>query len=492
MVTKAGALIDPPDTGTGLSRILATVLTILFVVAVIFWQNAPVNLKQTLTNAPPQSAVEQTADDPAPGAFAQTDITARIYIKMRHLIFKRQPEAAKSIMVNIDPIVTSNEDHIRAAILAAEFEGADNALARLDTLEGNIIENTDASEIDPLITRDIAILQTLYAQEHQTLDQADQDYLVNRYSKLGKVALTFGLDDDDPARKPLITGAAWVLVMVLLVLFALTVVPLVGTVLLIMAAISLATGKMKLAAHKPARGGSVFLETYGFFILAFLVIAVVGQYIEDRENLHALGVFIIPLQWALLGTVFWGVLRGMNFTRWRHAIGLHSGKGIFREIGCGIVGYIAAVPLFLLGTLVTIILLFFQGALNLGSASDEQLPANPFFDIMASGDLVSILLLFTLATIWAPLCEELIFRGALFRHFSGYVHWSIAALGTAILFAFMHSYGPIFVTPLIALGFSFAFMRQWRGSLIAAITAHFIHNFSLLSFVYFFVWVLTT
>jgi membrane protease YdiL (CAAX protease family) len=53
---------------------------------------------------------------------------------------------------------------------------------------------------------------------------------------------------------------------------------------------------------------------------------------------------------------------------------------------------------------------------------------------------------------------------------------------TAILFAFMHDYGPLMVAPLIALGFMFSFMREWRGSIIAPVTAHFMHNFSLMSF----------
>ena len=43
------------------------------------------------------------------------------------------------------------------------------------------------------------------------------------------------------------------------------------------------------------------------------------------------------------------------------------------------------------------------------------------------------------------------------------------------------------VAPLISLGFMFAFMREWRGSLIAPITAHFIHNFSLITFMIIFV-----
>jgi len=91
-------------------------------------------------------------------------------------------------------------------------------------------------------------------------------------------------------------------------------------------------------------------------------------------------------------------------------------------------------------------------------------------------------LFFLLATLWAPLTEEMIFRGALFKYFRGRLHWVFAGLLTATLFAFMHKYGPMLVAPLIALGFMFSFMREWRGSIIAAMTAHFIHNATLFIF----------
>jgi membrane protease YdiL (CAAX protease family) len=36
---------------------------------------------------------------------------------------------------------------------------------------------------------------------------------------------------------------------------------------------------------------------------------------------------------------------------------------------------------------------------------------------------------------------------------------------------------------LIALGFNFSMMREWRGSLIAPMTAHLLHNGTLLTLV---------
>jgi membrane protease YdiL (CAAX protease family) len=82
----------------------------------------------------------------------------------------------------------------------------------------------------------------------------------------------------------------------------------------------------------------------------------------------------------------------------------------------------------------------------------------------------------TLATIWAPIVEEVFFRGALMRHLTGWMHWLIAAILTALAFAVAHNYAWQLLILIATLGTGFGFMRAWRGSLIAPITAHFIHN----------------
>ncbi|MBL4591413.1 MAG: CPBP family intramembrane metalloprotease [Phycisphaerales bacterium] len=505
MVTKKGIPIDPPDKGTGFSRMLAVTLAIVLAGMVIFWQNSSDKTQRLIMNSPPAVAVELTENDPAPGAYSQVDIMSRMFIKLRHAM---GPESGSSMgmfstMSQIDAWILSDEDEIRAVIMSAEFESAEDALDRLDDLEATLmvealedfeIADLESSirELDHFIERDISILRTIYAGESEILDDADRAYIATRYAKLGKVALTHGLSDDHPDRKPLITGMGSVVLLELVVIFGILVLPLTGFILLVLGIVFFASGKLKFATHKPTRGGSVFLETYALFIGAFLVMALAGRYIADHEQYQHLGVILLPVQWALLTTVFWGLLRGMNFTRWRHAIGMHSGKGVFREIICGVIGYLAAIPIFLFGVGIMIVLLFLQALFAAGSGDAESIvmPSNPILEMIASGDIVTIVLIFSLATIWAPLCEELIFRGALYRHMHGYVHWSLAALGTAVLFAFMHNYGPLFTPPLIALGFMFAVLRQWRGSLIASMTAHFVHNFSLLTFMVLLVWVI--
>ena len=72
--------------------------------------------------------------------------------------------------------------------------------------------------------------------------------------------------------------------------------------------------------------------------------------------------------------------------------------------------------------------------------------------------------------------EESLFRGALFRHMRGIVGPFVAALVTAVGFGLMHGYDILQLLPVMTLGFVFALMREWRGSLVPSMTLHFLNN----------------
>ena len=62
------------------------------------------------------------------------------------------------------------------------------------------------------------------------------------------------------------------------------------------------------------------------------------------------------------------------------------------------------------------------------------------------------------------------------RRTSSRWHWFPAGVVTALAFGFMHGYPVLLLGPVIALGFGFCLMREWRGSIIASMTAHCVHN----------------
>jgi membrane protease YdiL (CAAX protease family) len=182
--------------------------------------------------------------------------------------------------------------------------------------------------------------------------------------------------------------------------------------------------------------------------------------------------------WLLLLVPFWPLLRGQSWANHKHALGWTRGKGFIREIFAGVVGYLALLPIFIVGVLFTLlltILFAFVERIIAPDAPSEPL-THPIMEQLAGGDFKTLLLLLSLAALWAPLVEETIFRGALYHHVRAKWRAAMSGLFVGFVFAVIHPQGFAAIPALMSLGFSFALLREWRGSLIAPITAHAMHN----------------
>jgi membrane protease YdiL (CAAX protease family) len=489
-VTKRGNPMDPPDRGNAISRIVAIVATIFVVAFVVLWQNTPDSTLEAIFfgKTTPEEIKAPQADQPAPGNFGQVDIMGRLFLRGLDM-FKQH-----DIMSQIEApgMMFIEEDRVRLVMISAEFEDTDTALQRLESLRLELLgfdEPEDPDEIalstNDLVLQEIDILRTLYTQGAQSLSDDQTQQLKDRYGYIGHVALSHELPSTDETRQKLTSGFGKLMLFLIMMGLIIVLGPLLGIVLLVLGIVQFSTGRMKMRTRIPTPGGSVYLETYALFVFGFCIMAV-STFLIQHSAYPEFAAFSLLAQWLLLATIFWALMRGTKFHEWKQSIGWNSGEGVLKEIGCGIIAYIASLPVYIAGVIVTMILLILKEMLQTqanGGVPLEPVPVtNPIFEMVAQGDLFVILFLFVLATTWAPIVEESIFRGALYRHFRARIHWVPAGIFTAILFAFMHDYGPLMVAPLIALGFMFAFMREWRGSLIAPVTAHFLHNFSLMTF----------
>jgi len=490
--TNPAQRVDP---GTPVSGLIALILAVVFAGGIILWQNSSETTQYDLVGEEiPELLVG--AEYPAPGRFGQFDLPARMFIRGRLLLMSESNDYGTMVMDQFELVYTP-EDQIRAIIMSGEYEGAEQALSRLSGKKFELSTSSESSSnssasinrqviSDELVLAELDALESIYINGPDSIEQPMRDQLIARYGVLGQAVLTHGLDDDDPLRKPIVTGFIPIAVLLIGVFLVVGFSTLAGMVLLVLGIVNLATGKMRLRFKAPAPGGSVFLETYALFLAAFAVLSI-GLFVLSVKIDPDYGAWAIPLQWALIIVPAWALLRGMKSKDWRQAIGLHSGEGVLKEIGCGFLVYLASIPVYMVGVAITVIVLLIQGMMAASSGEELEPMSNPIFDLISDSNAWIILLVFSLATIWAPIAEELIFRGALFRHMSGRLHWVLAAFFSALLFAYMHSYGPFMVAPLIALGFMFAFMRQWRGSIIAPMTAHFIHNATLIGFMIVFI-----
>ncbi|HWC33174.1 MAG TPA: type II CAAX endopeptidase family protein [Actinomycetota bacterium] len=78
-----------------------------------------------------------------------------------------------------------------------------------------------------------------------------------------------------------------------------------------------------------------------------------------------------------------------------------------------------------------------------------------------------------LVVVAAPFAEEVFFRGFLYTSLRGRLGvWPAALVSSAIFGVFHVSGGPILVPLLFLVGLAFAFLYEWRRSLVASIAAH--------------------
>ncbi len=459
----------PADPGTPRSRKLALLAAVVFAGLLIVLQNSMAVNRLISEQAPVAGAEESNSAVPPPSPAEPFTLSARFAVQTQDMPgwFTGKPD---EVMPVLDGWATSDADRVRAAIVAGELVGADEAVRRLETLK------EDLSDDSPL-RGDIDTLLTIYRDGGQP-DEAAAETLKKHHGFFGEVALTHGLPDTDPRRAGLIGGGARLVAVLLgvgaLVIAAMT----VGLVLFIAALVMLLTGRIRARMPRPEPGGSVFLETYALFAAAFVVLSVgldlVGEALPEADWL--LHVQIV-LQWLLLLVPLWPLRRGMSLKQLAGAIGWHRGEGVLKEMGCGVLGYLAGLPLLAAGMGLSmglmVIVQLIRAAAGMGPPPP---PDSAVFDLAASQSPLIMVLFFLLATVWAPLCEESIFRGALYRHLRGRFGVVVSALVVALLFGLSHNYGPVLVFPVVALGFTFCMLREWRGSLIASMTAHSMHN----------------
>ena len=475
---------EPPDPGTALSRRVTLVLAVALFLLVA-------RLQALSSFAPQQPAPVQAAEVDAPATTTdQFGLTARLYVMVLHGLGMPDPDGkASDALAKAAP---TPRDEVRAVASMAEMAptpeaGTARALARLEELrtefERLANESPDDREANALLA-DLDALRIVYTEGPASLDDETRDRLVHRHGWFGRLALTFGLDDDDPERAaifgPAGALAAGVIVAAVVVPLAL----LIGFVLLVVGLVLFTGRSLRPRFVPPMPGGSVYLETLVVFMLGFLGVKVAADMVGLALSDTAAVVAGLVLQGGLVVLIFWPIVRGVPFARWRAATGWHAPRGVLREIGCGVLGYLAALPVFAAGVVLSLVLsalwALVSSALR-GTPEQQPLPQNAPLDLVLSGNTVLVVLLFLMATAWAPIVEETIFRGALYRHARARIGAVAAGMLAALVFAFMHGYGPLFTPPLIALGFMFAVLREWRGSLIASVTAHFLHNFVTLS-----------
>jgi len=276
------------------------------------------------------------------------------------------------------------------------------------------------------------------------------------------------LDQEIRARSFVVLGTMGLLVMVgILGLIS-------GAVLLILYLRHVKIGHAVNAFDPGRRPVNILLECFALYLGIMTLGSLAGVYWHSSLSMISYGAaVVIPLLWPL-----W---RGVPWREFSAAVGLHRGKGWWREMGAGVVGYPGVLAIASIGIFLTLFLTLLGGQLESGSdIPGGEAPVgpetHPIVGWIYGGSVWTRLACLLLASGFAPLFEELFFRGALQRYFRGRFRFFPSALLTGVIFAALHPQGFYAIPALAGIGIGFSLLREWRDSLIAPMVAHAINN----------------
>lgn len=357
------------------------------------------------------------------------------------------PQMEKALEVSDNP-----RKHLFFIPILMELDASDQAYETLERLA--------AEPGDRAVAGDAAAFLRLYRQGYSALSP-EQFTAIYRYGWSGKLALAYGREDSDPVRQKVVRAARRTFIAS--GIFALVAVAALaaGAVLLVTAVVLRGSGRLKARLVPPESTGETLLEAFALFLSGLITLPAVGRHLSTGAGLAA-SFFTIPV---IVLALAWPAIRGSRWRDVRAALGWHRGEGVLREIGAGIVGYLAGLPLLALALVPVLILSRFAGSV----------PSHPIVEEI-SGNPLTIALILALGCLWAPVVEETFFRGMLFGHLRRRRHWAVSAALTGLVFAAIHPQGWMAVPLLGTIGFTLGAIREWRGSIIAPMTAHALNN----------------
>ena len=368
-------------------------------------------------------------------------------------------------------------------ILAGEFVGAEEAQKKLEVLTEKVEEV--GYEPTPKEKRTKAALEQLYRDyameqwDAPSLTEDDRQGISENLGWLGTLAIEPKQLQSNQRIQMESDAKNFTMFLLVVLIFALGMFGL-GSILAFMAVVLVFMGYLRSSLKSQTGHGHIYMETFVLWMIGFLMISLLIALVVPPS--YSLIANSLGFPASLLALV-WPWLRGVRFAEVCGDLGITLRRA-WLEPFAGLVGYIAGFPLLVLSAFFMIGLMAAFGE----QASPDNFqpvyePSHPINETMEAGGASVFFWVALMTCVMAPLVEETIFRGVLYRHLRDMTAWSRVLLSTfssaaisGFVFAAIHPQG-IFVVPVLGtLGFIFAVVREWRGSLIAPMVMHAIHN----------------
>lgn len=455
---------------------------------VIFMQFFSRGLRgRTLMEAPEEERAVEVAEPPGVGPLT---VKCKMIIAMR--LRKGEDEefeedVGDDQVQQMQDLAVSRAERVRLGVMVGEIQGAADAaeyfklLAQEATPGGEVAADSLALQryYDAQAKVDVAALNPGNASTppaaRPVLDDSARLGLEQRHGWFALVAETYGRDASDPQRAWLARSGRSVFS-----IFAIRGLLEVLFLVLGLALLGITIKKSRDEGFEPEMyvtsvPGEVYLESVLVFFLGFAMFMGVRVLLLGQTESWAIIVAEV-LAWSLLLSVAWPLLRGVTTGELALDLGLERGQGFGTEVLIGVAGFLVAAPVELLVGILGAILehaLFGDAKQSAGVAMFRQPMTESWWPWVFSA---------LGALVWAPFVEECIFRGALHRWLPAKLGPVLRVIISATLFGAAHPYSLAGLLSVGASGLVFGGLREWRGSLIAPMTAHFLKNASIVGF----------
>jgi membrane protease YdiL (CAAX protease family) len=379
---------------------------------------------------------------------------------------------------------------LRFVVLAGELKGPREAGEQLRQLNQEWAAHRGAPPDEEAATAQT--LERLYAAREKDpavadpLPEEDQRELRRRLGWFGDLALTPAEGSDADARAAVLAPAWRTMVSSLILAVTMLGMGGLGLILLVTLLVVWALGFLRGGLTHGSSYSGVYAETFALYMVLFLGLSYGVHYAIEwlalRHGTIALSGLSALGSLAALG---WPVLRGIPWRQVRQDIGWHKGRRPWLEPFLGIGCYAMALPMLALGVFLMLGLTALRDRLGLGpdEYGPSDAPGHPIVFWVARAHWWVWLEVFFVASIVAPIVEETMFRGVLYRYLREAtsrlrpaLSVIFSALVVSFLFAVIHPQGFLAVPALMGLALAFTLMREWRDTLLPAAIAHGLNN----------------
>ncbi len=383
------------------------------------------------------------------------------------------------------------EQRLCYAILLSELYGPQRAADYFETLDQKVADaNFEPNETQQSLRTSIDALVEDYANgdfSQRSVSESEKAELKERLGFSGELILTPKGTADEPGRKWVeqaaqskIVGAGAILIFGILFFLA----GIVAACTILGVVFSNASAIRFVPENQV---GGIYLQTFAIWLVGFFGIQLALPPILEAVGLEVDPSFAIYFNFVVfflsLAALAWPIIRGRSWAEVCHDIGW-TGESFFRNIVVGIATYAAWLPMVLIGIFsVFVLMMLFPMAAEAGEFELPATPSHPIQHLMSSGDMTIWIGVFLAACVAAPIVEETMFRGVLYRHLRDRsIHWNrvvsvtVAAVVNGVIFAAIHPQGVLAIPLLTTLAVGFTLAREWRGSLVSSITMHALNN----------------